>query len=219
MEVVSERRRILSLGSASSLLAAAILLVMAGITLSAGPDSTQLLQPTDPDVARVLMRDHAWVARTGILLDNLFVLAYTGAFIGLAALDWTQSKWLAGVAMLFALATAVLDFSENARLLNMAMGIGGEANFTEDALHELNIISQIKYLCSHLATFLFGLGLARDSRLAWLVSSLLFLFPIASTAALALEGAAIARLVIMWLMLALGGLLVRRHARQPSVGQ
>jgi hypothetical protein len=214
---VTERQRILKWGGASGLLAAAILLVMIGVGLGAGPDSTQLLQPTDPEMARTLMRDYDWIARAGVLLDDLFVLAYTGAFLGLAALICPRSRWLAGVAMFFALSTAVLDFWENARLLTMALGIGGEASFASTALRDLHIISQLKYSCSHLAAFLLGLALARQDRLSWAVGILLFLFPIASTAAFISQVAVMARMLLMWLLLVLGGLLAWRHSRHPPL--
>jgi hypothetical protein len=205
-------------GGASSFLAALILTVMVAVVLSAGSDSSQLLQPTDGDIVSGLMDRHSGMVQANVILDDLFIVAYTMAFLGLAALVWIRSRWLAGVAVLFALATAVLDFSENARLLAMAQGVGGTANFTDAALRELHIMTQLKYSCSHLATFLLGLSLPKRDWLSRTVAVLLFLFPVISTLAFVLEPAGLARILLMWLLLVLGGWLTWRSARQDTNG-
>jgi len=210
---MTERQGILRWGGASGLLAALLLTAMIAVGLPAGADSAQLLQPTEPDLATDLFTRYAGTVQTTVVLDDLFALAYTGAFFGLAAMVWPRSRWLAGVAMGFALATALLDFSENARLLVMARGIGGEANLTGAALRELTILTQLKYSCSHLATFLFGLGLPRRDWLSWTVSVLLFVFPVVSTVAFAYEAATLARILLMWLLLVLGGWLAWRESK------
>jgi hypothetical protein len=210
---MTERQQILRWGGASGLLAALLLTAMIAVGLPAGADSAQLLQPTEPDLAADLFTRYAGTVQTTVVLDDLFALAYTGAFFGLAAMVWPRSQWLAGVAMVFALATALLDFSENARLLVMARGIGGEANLTGAALRELTILTQLKYSCSHLATFLFGLGLPRRDWLSWTVSVLLFVFPVVSTVAFAYEPATLARILLMWLLLVLGGWLAWRESK------
>jgi len=125
---MAERKHILRWGGASGIAAALILITMLAVGLAAGSDSGELLQPTDPDRASCLMSRYSGLVQTIVLLDDLFAVAYTGAFLGLAALVWRRSRWLAGIAMAFALATALLDFAENARLLTMAQGIGGEAS-------------------------------------------------------------------------------------------
>jgi hypothetical protein len=216
---MTERQWILRLGGASGLLAALLLTAMLAVGLAAGRNSAQLLQPTDADLVSALMSRYSGPVQASILLDDLFVLAYTGAFLGLAALVWPRSRWLAGVAMVFALATAWLDFSENARLLSMAQGVGGQANMTDSALRELHIITQLKYSCSHLATFLFGLCLPKRDGLSWTVGILLLLFPVTSTLAFAYEPATLARLVLMWLLLALGGWLSWRESKKMAVAQ
>lgn len=210
---MTERQQILGWGGASGLLAALLLTAMIAVGLPAGADSAQLLQPTEPDLAADLFTRYAGTVQTTVVLDDLFALAYTGAFFGLAAMVWPRSRWLAGVAMVFALATALLDFSENARLLVMARSIGGEANLTGAALRELSILTQLKYSCSHLATFLFGLGLPRRDWLSWTVSVLLFVFPVVSTVAFAYEPATLARILLMWLLLVLGGWLAWRESK------
>lgn len=210
---MTERQQILRWGGASGLLAALLLTAMIAVGLPAGADSAQLLQPTEPDLAADLFTRYAGTVQTTVVLDDLFALAYTGAFFGLTAMVWPRSRWLAGVAMVFALATALLDFSENARLLVMARSIGGEANLTGAALRELTILTQLKYSCSHLATFLFGLGLPRRDWLSWTVSVLLFVFPVVSTVAFAYEPATLARILLMWLLLVLGGWLAWRESK------
>jgi hypothetical protein len=115
------------------------------------------------------------------------------------------------VSLVLALATALLDFAENAHLLVMAQGIGGDANLTDGALRNLALLTQLKYSCSHLATFLFGVALFRRDRLSWAVTILLFLFPVASTVAFAYPPAIVFRLLLMWLLLALGGWLAWRE--------
>jgi hypothetical protein len=207
---MAERKHILRWGGISGLLAALILTAMMAIGLAAGPDSTELLQPTDPDRVSELVSEHGGVVKANIVLDDLFALAYTGAFLGLAALVWPRSRWLASIAMFFALATAVLDFTENARLMTMALGIGGVDNWTGSALAELNVIAQLKYSASHMATFLFGIGLPRRGRLSWAVTVLLFVFPVISTIAFAYEPAGLVRILLMWLLLVLGGWLAWR---------
>ena len=210
---MAERQHILRWGGACGLLAALILTAMMAIGSAAGPDSTELLQPTDPDRISDLMSDYSAAVKANIVLDDLFALAYTGAFLGLAALVWPRSRWLAGIAMCFALATAVLDLTENARLMTMVLGIGGEDNLTGSALAELNVITQLKYSASHMAAFLFGIGLPRRDRLSWIVTVLLFVFPVVSTIAFAYEPAGLVRILLMWLLLALGGLLAWRESK------
>ena len=204
---MTERQHILYWGGACGFLAAAILTVMMAIGMAAGPDSTELLQPSDPVRISDLMSEYGGVVKANIVLDDLFALAYTGAFLGLAALVWTRSRWLAVIAMVFALATAILDFTENARLMTMALGIGDEASLTGDALASLNVITQLKYSASHMAAFLFGAGLSRRDRLSWAVTLLLFAFVLSSTIAFAVEQAGLARILLMWLLLVLGGWL------------
>ena len=211
---MAERQRILRWGGACGLLAAVILLAMMVAGLAAGPDSTELLQPTDPDRVSDLMEEYGGVVKTNVVLDDLFALAYTGAFLGLAALVWPRSRWLAGTAMVFALATAALDFTENARLLTMALGIVGESELKGGALAGLNVITQLKYSASHMAAFLFGIGLSRHDRLSWVVSLLLFAFVVVSTIAFALEQAGLARILLMWLLLVFGGWLALRESKQ-----
>lgn len=211
---MTERQRIMRWGGASGILAAAILAVMIAVGLTAGTDSAQLLQPTDADLVPALMDRYSGVVQASVVLDDLFVLAYTGAFLGLAALVWPRSRWLAGVAMLCALATAYFDFSENARLLAMAQGVGGEANFSDVALRELYIITQLKYSFSHLAAFLFGLALPRRDRLSWTVTVLLFLFAAVSTLAFAIQPLGLVRILLMWLLVALGGWLALRESKK-----
>jgi hypothetical protein len=113
----------------------------------------------------------------------------------------------------FALATAVLDFAENARLMTLFLGIGGEANLTGSALRELNIITQLKYAASHLAVFLFGIGLVRRDLLSWIVTALLFAFAVVSTIAFAYAAGGLARILFMWLLLVLGGWLAWRESK------
>jgi hypothetical protein len=210
---VAERQHILGWGGACGLLAALILTAMMALGLAAGPDSTELLQPTDPAKITDLLSEYGSVAKASIVLDDLFALAYTGAFLGLAALVWPRSRWLAGIAMGFALATAVLDFAENARLMTLFLGIGGEANLTGSALRELNIITQLKYAASHLAVFLFGIGLVRRDLLSWIVTALLFAFAVVSTIAFAYAAGGLARILFMWLLLVLGGWLAWRESK------
>jgi hypothetical protein len=204
-EQMTERQYIMRWGGVCGIGAALILTAMAAAGLAAGPNSAQLLQPTEPSLVADLMAEYGGIVQTSVVLDDLFVLAYTGAFLGLAAMAWPRSRWLAGIAMVFALATAVLDFAENAWLLSMAQGVGGDASLTESALQELHVLTQLKYSCSHLATFLFALTLPRRGLLSWIVAILLLLFPVVSTLAFVLEPAGLARMFLMWLLLVLGG--------------
>jgi hypothetical protein len=210
---MTERRHILRWGGAGGFLAALLLTAMMVLGLAAGPDSTELLQPTDADRVSDLISEYGTVVKANVILDDLFALAYTGAFLGLAGLVWTRSRWLAGTAMLFALATACLDFAENARLMTMTLGIGGEANLTDEALRMLNLVTQLKYSASHMAVFLFGIGLFRRGMLSWALSILLFAFPVASTIAFAYELAGLVRILLMGLLLVLGGWLAWRESK------
>ena len=210
---MAEQKQILRWGGICGFLAALILTMMMAIGLAAGPESTELLQPTDPDRVSDLMSEYSSVVKANIILDDLFALAYTGAFLGLAALVWPRSRWLAGIGMFFALATAVLDFTENAHLMTMALGIVGEADLAGGALAELSIITQLKYSASHMAAFLFGMGLPRRNRLGWIVTVLLFAYLVVGTIAFALEQAGLARILLMWLLLVLGGWLAWRESK------
>ena len=210
---MAERQEILRWGGICGLLAALILMAMMAAGLAAGPDSTELLQPTDPDRVSALMSGYGGIVKANIVLDDLFALAYTGAFLGLAALVWPRSRWLAGIAMFFALATAVLDLTENAHLMTMALGINNKSDLTGGALAELNLITQLKYSASHMAAFLFGIGLPRRGWLGWIVTVLLFVFAVVSTVAFAFEAVGLLRILLMWLLLVLGGWLAWRESK------
>jgi hypothetical protein len=95
----------------------------------------------------------------------------------------------------------------------MALGIGGEANLTDEALRTLNLVTQLKYSASHVAVFLFGIGLFRGDMLSWTLSILLFAFPVVSTIAFAYEPADLARILLMWLLLVFGGWLAWRESK------
>jgi hypothetical protein len=94
----------------------------------------------------------------------------------------------------------------------MALGIGGDANLTDEALRTLSIITQLKYSASHMAVFLFGIGLFRRDLRSWIVTALLFIFPVVSTIAFAYEPAGLARILLMWMLLVLGGWLAWRES-------
>jgi len=209
-----ERQHVLRWGGASGMAAALILAGMALVGVLAGPGSAQLLQPTDAALLTKLMTESHQLVQASVLLDDLFVLAYTGGFLALAALVWPRSRWIAGIAMMWGLAAAFLDLDENARLWILVQGVGGAADIGPGTVREVALISQLKFLCSHVAVFLLALGLPRWDRLSWGVTILLFLFPVASTLAFAHALAGLARLLLMGLLLALGGWLAWQRSQE-----
>lgn len=196
------------------MVAALLLAGMALVGILAGPHSAQWFQPTDPILLDRLMAEYHQLVQAGILLDDLFVLAYTGGFLALAALVWPRSRWVAGIAMMWGLAAASLDLNENARLLILAQGVGGAADIGPGTVRDLHLIGQLKFMCSHVAVFLFALGLPRWDWLSRAVTILLFLFPVASTLAFTYPLAGLARLFLMGLLLALGGWLAWQRSQE-----
>lgn len=211
-----ERQHVLRWGGLSGVVAALILIGMTLVGVLAGPHSAQLFQPTDPALLAKLMAESRRFVQASILLDDLFVPAYTGGFLALAALVWPRSRWVAGIAVMWALAAAFLDLNENARLLILAQGVEGAVEIDPGAVRELYLIGQLKFLCSHVAVFLFALGMPRWDRLSWGVTILLLLFPVASTLAFAYAWAGLARVLGMALLLALSGWLAWQRSQEGS---
>ena len=76
------------------------------------------------------------------------------------------------------------------------------------------VTRQVSYSFSHLAAFLFGLALPRRDRLSWIVAVLLFTYAAVSTLAFAIQPLGLVRILLMWLLVALGGWLALRESKK-----
>jgi hypothetical protein len=114
-----------------------------------------------------------------LTLDNLFVLAYTAAFLFLAMrLRAKRNRILIGAALGALLATTYLDLYENHTTLmhldSAALGLPIEARDLQSRM----MWSQLKFHSSYLAFFLFAFALPAKTRIErFLKYSLWFAFP------------------------------------------
>lgn len=99
--------------AAAGLLAALLVVVMLAIGLSVGPDLAVLEQPATTIQFGTVVGRHAGAIQAMMVVDNLFVVAYVTAFLGLAALVRPRAPLAATIGLGFALLTALFDFAEN----------------------------------------------------------------------------------------------------------
>jgi hypothetical protein len=138
-------------------------------------------------------------------LDNIFLIAYTGAFIGAAALVWRRARLLGGIALGFALLLALLDICENAVTLDITRAAETGVPILAGEITLLGLLEQVKYASSTLAVVFFAAALViaqpTGRGLTWLVVVLFLLFPAVN--AITVVNPAARTMLILWMLLML----------------
>ena len=192
-------------GAFCALAASVILVVMAIVGLPAGEAMAIVGQPGLPDTYVTILSPYADTLQAVMALDNIFLIAYTGAFIGAAALVWRRARLLGLIGLGFALLLALLDISENAVTINIARAaeIGVPVSVGEITL--LGLLEQIKYATGTLAVAYFAIALLISQPagrgLTVGVAVLFLLFPVVN--AITVVNPAAKTLLILWMLLML----------------
>ena len=138
-------------------------------------------------------------------LDNIFLIAYTGAFIGAAALVWRRARLLGVIGLGFALLLALLDISENAVTVNIARAVETGVPVALGEITLLGLLEQIKYAAATLAVVYLAIALLiaqpASRGMTWVTAVLFLLFPIVNAVTVVNPGAK--TLLILWMLLML----------------
>jgi len=192
-------------GAFCALAGAAILIVMAVVGLPAGGSMAIMGQPGLPDNYSIIISPYANTLQAVMALDNIFLIAYTGAFIGAAALAWRRARILGVIALGFALLLALLDISENAVTVNIARAAETGVPIAVGEITLLGLLEQIKYAAGTLAVVYFGIALLiaqpASRGLTVGVAVLFLLFPVVNAVTVVNPGAK--TLLILWMLIML----------------
>lgn len=201
-------------GALSAMAAAVLLLGMAAVGAPAGDALSALAGPAAPDPSDQQLRMAAPVLVRVLAIDNLFLIAYTGAFVGAATLVWPRAPAFAAPGFAFAALTALLDLAENALAVHVLRAIQASLPVPASQAAWLAVLGQVKYAGAGLALVFFALALmiARPvSRgLTLGVAAVFILFPVVN--AFAVIDPANNLALVGWMLLALvasAGLLWR----------
>jgi hypothetical protein len=172
----------------ASLVAFICILVMAVIDLGLVPELA--LQPSTPSgpVSEFVRatNEEPDLALGFFAADTLFVLSYLMVFVGLHAVTGERSRVYAGLGLGAGALAAVLDATENAYFINYALLAKNNVPLVEPALPLIYNLSNLKWMAAFAALYAFGLVWPRNSKLEWLISGLMLLFPVVGAASAAL---------------------------------
>ena len=192
-------------GAVCALAASVILVVMAIVGLPAGEGMAIVGQPGLPDNYVTVLSPYANTLQAVMALDNIFLIAYTGAFIGAAALVWGRARLLGVIGLGFALLLALLDISENAVTVNIARAVETGVPIAVGEITLLGLLEQIKYAAGTLAVAYFAIALLiaqpASRGLTWVVAGIFLLFPVVNAVTVVNPGAK--TLLILWILLML----------------
>ena len=192
-------------GAVCALAASVILVVMAIVGLPAGEGMAIVGQPGLPDNYVTVLSPYANTLQAVMALDNIFLIAYTGAFIGAAALVWGRARLLGVIGLGFALLLALLDISENAVTVNIARAVETGVPIAVGEITLLGLLEQIKYAVGTLAVAYFAIALLiaqpASRGLTWVVAGIFLLFPVVNAVTVVNPGAK--TLIILWMLLML----------------
>ncbi len=216
---MTDDKFVMRVGAIGGGAAAGLLAVMMGVGASIGADFSNLGDSLVPRTVAHLFAAYRGEIQTLMVVDNLFVLGYLVAFIGLATATRRRAPLFAGIALGFALATGVLDFLENSLTLGL-LGVVTQnqtlftaPTLTSESVLGLNLLGQVKYLCANVAVVLFGIGMWSAERLHRVTAILFWLFAPLNVLAFVVPAFAAARILGMFALLILGAVVLGRQAR------
>ena len=205
-------------GAFCALAASVILVVMAIVGLPAGEAMAIVGQPGLPDNYVTILSPYADTLQAVMALDNIFLIAYTGAFIGAAALVWGRARLLGVIGLGFSLLLALLDISENAVTVNIARAVETGVPVAVGEITLLGLLEQIKYAAASVAVVYFAIALLiaqpASRALTWVVAALFLLFPVVNAVTVVNPGAKTLLILWMLLMLLASAVLLWRSAQE-----
>jgi hypothetical protein len=205
---------LLRIGASGAVAATVLLIVLSATVVPAGADSLALRGTVTPDDFATAVERHGLNLRVAMAVDNLFVIGYTLALLGIVALVRSRIPLLGNVALGGVLLGALLDYTENSITLGLIqshmLGTAPKPGW----LVILHIVGQIKYLVAFLAVAVLGVGLWSSKPLDRVVSILTWLFPIVGVASFVFPTTS--PLLALWMLILLvsGGLLLWRRASE-----
>jgi len=192
-------------GAFCAVVASVILVVMAIVGLPAGEGRAILGQPGSSENYVTILSPYADTLQAVMALDNIFLIAYTGAFIGAAALVWRRARLLGVIGLGFALLLALLDISENAVTVNIVRAAETGVPIAVGEITLLSLLEQIKYATATVAVAYFAIALLivqpASRGLTWVVAVIFLLFPVVN--AVTVVNPAAKTLLILWMLLML----------------
>jgi hypothetical protein len=205
-------------GAFCALAASVILVVMAIVGLPAGEGMAIVGQPGLPDSYVTIISPYADTLQAVMALDNIFLIAYTGAFIGAAALVWGRARLLGVIGIGFSLLLALLDISENAVTVNIARAVETGVPVAVGEITLLGLLEQIKYASASVAVVYFAIALLitqpASRALTWVVAVLFLLFPVVNAVIVVNPDAKTLLILWMLLMLLASAVLLWRSAQE-----
>ena len=204
-------------GAISALVGVLLLLAMIAVGFPAQEGLARLGGPLSPRDLETIAVQGSRIAAV-MALDNIFVIAYTGAFLGAAALVWGSARWFGAAGLLFALFLAFFDLSENAVTVNVVRSVMAGSPIQPLEFTTLSWLEQVKYASGALAVAFFAIAilLARPASpgLRYLTAGIYLTFPLVNGLSLAIPAAK--ALLFLWMLLMLLGsaVLLWQSARQ-----
>lgn len=208
--------QIVRAGAVCSLIGVIVLAVMMVVGLPAAEGMAVLGQSASPGGLAASLRPVAGTVLLVMALDNLFVIAYTGTFIGAAALVWRRARLWGTMGLAFALALALLDLSENAVAVTLVRSARTALPIPYWGIQLLGFLGQVKFASGGLAVAFTAIALLifrpKNCRLILAAAALYLLFPILNGLATVNPSAQILLVAGMGLMLLLSAPLLWIHA-------
>jgi hypothetical protein len=215
-------RQVIRAGAFFGLTGVVLLVIMALVGLGAGETLGVMEQPgLEPPYAAAI-RPGAETILQLMALDSLFLIAYTGTFIGAAAAVWRRATIWGAVGLGFALLTTVMDMGENALTINIARKALTDMEITSGLLTAVNALGYVKYGSASLATTFFAaalwLSMPASKSLTRITAILLLLFGVVHAFTVAVPSAGLLLVLWMLIVLAASTALLWRASKLPASG-
>lgn len=202
--------RFIRIGAVAAFVAALLLAIQFVIGVGIGNDFALMSKTLDPARMTVFFQAHADALIALMTADDAFALAYAIAFIALALYLLPRAKWLAMLALVFALATALTDWAENSLTLAAVQIAAQKQTLDANILLVLFWLGQLKYLLIYPAALLFAVGIWEDGRAGKIFAVSLVLFPIIGIVGIASELFELLKVLWMLALLLAGGIFMWR---------
>ncbi len=122
--------------------------------------------------------DYSDTTLTFFAADSLFILGYLMVFVGLYSVTVERARAFALIGMGAGVLTALLDATENAFFITYALGAKAGMPLTNPDLPLVHIITNLKWMAAFATLLAFGLVFPRRKMLQWVITGLMFLFPL-----------------------------------------
>lgn len=190
-------------------------LLVAQFVIGSALGSDLILLESSFDAARVaaFLQSNAATMTQLMVTDDLFVIAYSVSFVGIALYLLTRNRLLAIVGLGFALLTSATDFTENSLTIALTRMAAQGAALQTDSLLTLQILGQLKYLWIFVGGTLFAIGIWDKGRMQRVVAILFWLFPIIGAFAMLSVTGALLRIFWMLVLLVAGGFFLWRESK------